>query len=96
MTNSIQKKYGQMLIPAIETKLNEFKMMGYPTIKEKDIWEYLNEKKWKKTQELALHKIVNDIIVLKVSEIISYQTVEAFKAPNLLLDQAELDALLKD
>ena len=96
VSNLIQEKYAELVRPAMQSKLEEFKMLGYPTIKSDEIWDFLHAKKWKRTPELALHKIVNDIIVLKAGEIINYQTVEAIKAPSLFLDQAELEALLKD
>ena len=94
--NLIQEQYAELVSPAIQSKLEEFTMLGYPTIKADEIWDFLQAKKWKRTPELSLHKIVNDIIVLKVGEIINYQTVEAIKAPSLFLDKAELEALLKD
>ena len=33
--------------PALRTKKNEFKKLGYSYIKETDIWNFLIKKKWK-------------------------------------------------
>ena len=93
MSYPVLQKYGDLLNPAIQTKLDEFRILGYPTIKANDIWECLHAKRWKRSTNLALHIIVNDIISLKVGEIINYQTVEAFKSPSLLLNKEELEAL---
>ena len=34
----------------------------YPYIEEEDIWNYLKEVKWKKTLDLSLSEMVNDIL----------------------------------
>ncbi len=48
--------------PALITKKNEMKRMGYTYIKEEDIWNYLKEVKWVKTRNLSLYEMVSDIL----------------------------------
>ena len=40
--------------PALRTKKNEFKKLGYSYIKETDIWNFLIKKKWKNRSENGL------------------------------------------
>ncbi|MBQ4634453.1 MAG: hypothetical protein IJB71_03800 [Bacilli bacterium] len=56
------KELHDRLIPALTTKCNEMKRVGFSYIKEEDIWNYLKEIKWKKASNLALHEMVNDVL----------------------------------
>lgn len=58
---SVKELYNR-LIPALRTKCNEMRRIGYTYIKEEDIWNYLKEMKWKKSNNLALHEMVNDVL----------------------------------
>jgi murein tripeptide amidase MpaA len=83
--------------PALGSKLDEFRLLGYDTILEKDLWEYMIRKKWKKVKnDIKLYQIVQDILSVKVSDYMSFATMEAFKTPELLLkDENEWKELLK-
>jgi hypothetical protein len=59
--NSIEELY-KRLTPALITKCQEMHVKGYNYIKEEDIWNYLKEIKWKKSTDLALSEMVNDIL----------------------------------
>ena len=41
----------KMYRPALQSKQEEFKLLGYDTVSEMDIWDYLVKKKWKKEKE---------------------------------------------
>ena len=58
---SLKELYDR-LMPALTTKCNEMKRMGYSYIKEEDVWNYLKEIKWKKAIDLSLHEMVNDVL----------------------------------
>lgn len=83
--------------PALGSKLDEFRLLGYDTILEKGLWEYLIRKKWKKAKEdIKLYQIVQDILSVKVSDYMNFATIEALKTPELLLnDENEWKELLK-
>ena len=83
--------------PALRSKLDEFQMLGYNTISEKELWEYLIRKKWKKVKDdKKLFEIVQDILSIKVSDYMSFATIEAYKSPELLLKgEKEWKMLLK-
>lgn len=48
--------------PALNAKCQELHRLGYPYIKNIDIWNYLIEIKWKKAKDLMLSDIVSDIL----------------------------------
>ena len=58
--------------PALKSKENEFKRLGYSNIKALDIWNYLIESKWKFGKGLMLSDIVNDIMKCDYKQIDSY------------------------
>lgn len=57
----------ERITPALTTKKKEIN--SYVT--EEDIWNYL-KKQWKKSTNLTLYDIINDIIKLKKEEIEEY------------------------
>lgn len=83
--------------PALGSKLDEFQLLGYDTISEKELWDYLIKKKWKKVNsEKKLFEIVQDILAIKVSDYMSFATIEAYKSKELLLkDENDWKELLK-
>ncbi|WP_017755926.1 post-transcriptional regulator [Calidifontibacillus oryziterrae] len=74
--------YKEQVQPALESKLEEFKLMGYDRVSLEEIWDCLQKKKWKKKTDKSLHEIVSDILTLKINDYMSYLTIEAYKAPD--------------
>lgn len=96
-TTKAWESYREELKPALESKVNELHLLGYSNVTEDQLWTYLLAKKWKKLGvDVRVHSIVHDILAVKPQEFMSYQTVEAFKSPNLFakIDEAELKELL--
>lgn len=58
--NSAYELYNKVL-PALRTKKREFKKRGI-SIREKEIFTYLVNTKWKNTENLSLNEVVNDIL----------------------------------
>lgn len=58
---SIQELYERMK-PALFTKKQEMKRNGITYITEDDIWNYLEEKKWKHSRNLSLYEMVSDVL----------------------------------
>lgn len=76
--------------PALQSKLEEFRLLGYKAISEPELWEFLLKKKWKKaTEEIKLHQVIQDILSVKVSDYISFATIEAYKATEFSLNSGE-------
>jgi len=57
---SVQELY-ERLKPALKSKVGELKRDGYDYLNTEDVWNYLKEKKWKSSTNLALHQMVSDI-----------------------------------
>lgn len=59
--SSLEELYTR-LKPALHTKKEEMRRAGYEYIKSEDIWNYLKESIWKKSNNLSLHQMVSDIL----------------------------------
>ncbi|MDF2858481.1 MAG: post-transcriptional regulator [Neobacillus sp.] len=83
--------------PALLSKLEEFQLLGYDSVSEDGLWGYLVKKKWKKVKdEKKLYEIVDDILSVKVSDFISYTTIETYKKNDFdIKDENEWKELLK-
>ncbi len=90
-------RFYKQIKPALVSKVEEFKIFGYDQVTEKELWDFLTNKKWKKPKdEIQLHEIVADILSAKIGELMNYTTVEAFKLGDFALDnEEERKALLK-
>ncbi|MBT2688052.1 post-transcriptional regulator [Bacillus sp. ISL-47] len=76
--------------PALESKLDEFRLLGYEKVTEQELWGFLTKKKWKKPKEnVRLFEIVEEIMTVKVSEYIHYATIEAYKGTGFAFDSEE-------
>lgn len=74
--------YKKQVQPALESKLEEFRMLGYDRVSLQEVWDCLQRKKWKKKEDKLLHEVVADILSLQVNDYMSYLTIEAFKSPD--------------
>lgn len=83
-------RFRDVVKPVINSKLEEFVMLGYKTITGAELWSYLTNKKWKKPKEdIHLYEIVQDIFSVKVSDYMSFATIESYKMPEFSLDNEE-------
>jgi|GEM_PF-2064406 hypothetical protein len=60
------------------SKAEEFALLGYEGITGKDIWEYLSEQ-YEKTGYPRLHRLINDILSLRVTKFMNWLTLHAYK-----------------
>ncbi|MFC3883055.1 post-transcriptional regulator [Bacillus songklensis] len=78
--NEGMRQVRQKVKPAMDSKLEEFELLGYGHIQEKEIWDYLEKKRWKSEKEKKLlHQVVNDILTLKPGDIINFMAMESYK-----------------
>ena len=61
--------------PALNTKIKELKN-NYSNITQEDIWNYLIKNNWKKSKDLTLYDIINDIININVEDLEEYKRSE--------------------
>lgn len=74
------EQYRQALHLAIKSKCDEFAILGYSDVTMTQVWEYMLMKKWKKTEDdIHFHKLVNDVLTVKIGEFMHFKTIEAFK-----------------
>jgi hypothetical protein len=84
MKGHAYEKFRKQVQPALQSKLEEFRLLNYGAVAEEEFWRYLTEKKWRRPDEDArLFKIVNGIMEVKAADYFSYATVEAFKGKGL-------------
>ncbi|WP_066063884.1 post-transcriptional regulator [Neobacillus soli] len=95
--NDLNNHFRTQVQPALASKLAEFRMLGIDSVTEKELWRYLVKKKWKKVaNELKLFEIVQEILSVKVSDYISFATIDAYKTAEFSLDdENEWKELLK-
>ena len=73
---SSQEELYKHVLPALSCKRREFQRIGFSNILESDIWKYLVSKKWKKSNNLMLSDIVDDILHTNCFEIIKYLRIQ--------------------
>ncbi|EMA6341787.1 post-transcriptional regulator [Bacillus cytotoxicus] len=85
----IEAYRGQLQV-VLQSKIEEFQMIGYDQVTIEDIWKYLKLKKWKKVDSnVRLYELVNDILKLTANEYMTYLTVEAYQAPLSSFEEYE-------
>lgn len=76
--NSVEELY-KRVYPALTTKKYELNRLGYNYIKQKDIWNYLKENKWKNSRGLTLSEMVDNILNCDNKKIEKYIKEELLK-----------------
>lgn len=76
--NSVEELY-KRVYPALTTKKYELNRLGYNYIKQKDIWNYLKENKWKNSRGLTLSEMVDNILNCENKKIEKYIKDELLK-----------------
>ncbi|WAA11563.1 post-transcriptional regulator [Fervidibacillus halotolerans] len=88
MSEHPYEKYRDEVLVVLKSKLEEFKLLNYSHVTEQELWDYLVSKKWRKRKdEIQLHEMVSDIFEVKVSDFISYATVQQLQAPDLFSEE---------
>lgn len=76
--------------PALESKLEEFRVLGYDSISANGLWEFLLKKKWKKVkEEIKLYELIQDIFSVQVSDYLNFATIETYKASEFSMNNEE-------
>ena len=83
-------QWKEMMTPVLESKVDEFKLLGYSKATTEDVWRCLCQKVWKGNPEKRLHEVVEDIFHLNSGTYMSYLTVEAYQDDDLLASIAAL------
>ena len=69
------------VLPALQSKIEEFALHGYKDVTSEQLWEYLVLKRWKKEnhETMPLHQMVNDILSVKVGDYMHHSRIETFR-----------------
>ncbi|MFD2046194.1 post-transcriptional regulator [Ornithinibacillus salinisoli] len=84
------EEWKEMLQPVLESKTQEFLMMGYSKATNDDIWNCLVKKVWKGHPSKRLYEVVQDILHLGSNIYMSYLTVNAYQDDDLMASIAAL------
>ncbi|WP_263060644.1 post-transcriptional regulator [Pallidibacillus thermolactis] len=90
-------KFRPELEIVLQSKVDEFAIYEYTELTTDRLWEFLIMKKWAKPKEnIHLYELVSDILSLRVSDIMTFQTVEHLKGPDWFSEEGmnDLQALL--
>ena len=70
------------VLPALQSKIEEFALHGYRDVTSDQLWGYLVLKKWKKEncETMPLHKLVNDILSVNVGDYMHHSRIQAFRS----------------
>jgi len=82
-------EWREIVEPALESKVEEFKLMGYKQATNDNIWECLKEKVWKGSPNKRLHEAVQDIFHLSTNIFMSYLTISAYTNDDDLMTSIE-------
>ena len=69
---SIEDLY-KRLLPAIKTKLDEFKRENINNVNELDIWNYCMQNKWNNRKDIRLYEMVSDILEIDIFNLNIYK-----------------------
>lgn len=89
----------ELVRPALESKVAEFRVYNYNSVTEVDVWNYCINKKWRKRdiQEMRVSELVNDILETSPAQYMTHTQIEDFRTSNWFseLNQGDLQDLLK-
>lgn len=83
-------EWKQMIIPALTSKAEELRMMGYSQATPEDVWACLVKKVWKGEPEKRIYEIVQDVFHLASNTYLSYLTMSSYQNDNLMASIAAL------
>lgn len=75
-------------------KSSQFSRLGYPSINEQDIWEYLTSFKWKHQKDLRYHQAVRQIMSMQPNDYFNYASLDAQVHSPASLGDIDLNGLI--
>lgn len=80
----------------LESKREEFALLGYKKATKDDIWDCVMEKLKKKEESVRLHVLVNYILSLKLNEYMNKVAMDSYKEGSTYTSEADLSELLHE
>ncbi|WP_209122830.1 post-transcriptional regulator [Alkalihalobacillus sp. BA299] len=84
------------VMPALQSKVEEFHMLGYNKATKDQIWKSIIYKLRKKKEYIHLHEFVNVILTLRAPEYMNYLTVESYNAKDWFANEGVLEDLVNE
>ncbi|MCP1125312.1 histidine kinase [Bacillus sp. AFS018417] len=82
--------YREQLKIVLESKVEEFQMLGYERVTTEDVWKCLKTRKWKKVaSDVRLYELVNDVLTLTANDYMTFLTMKAYQAPLWSFEEYE-------
>ncbi|WP_368652182.1 post-transcriptional regulator [Ornithinibacillus sp. 4-3] len=78
-------EWKKKIAPVLDSKKQEFIMLGYPKATNQEIWECLQARVWKGNPTKRLHEVIQDVFHLSTSTYISFLTISAFQEDTDLM-----------
>jgi len=72
------------VFPALQSKLDEFNLLGYDKVKLEEVWQCVLYKLRKQKEFIHLHEFVRVIMTLKVTEYMTWLTIANYKEKESL------------
>jgi hypothetical protein len=81
------------MLPALQSKKNEFHLYGYTTVTVEDIWIYCVRKLWRKkdVSKMRSYQITNDILQILPAAFMTYTQIEAQRNSDWFSDMNSED-----
>ncbi|WP_238378751.1 post-transcriptional regulator [Halalkalibacillus sediminis] len=61
----------------LQSKVDELQLLGYDGANEREVWDCLMQKVWRKKQEKQLHEVIQDVLHLKDGTYMNYLSIQA-------------------
>lgn|SRR5690554_4512921 len=77
-------EWKETVLPALESKVSEFHLMGYTKATKEEIWHCLEQKVWKGDPEKRLHEVIQDIFHLSATVYMNHLTLKVYQDSDLM------------
>ncbi len=82
--------------PVIVSKVEEFQMLGYPSVSEEEIWRCMEKKVWRGQPEKRIYEVVQDLFHLDSGTYMSFLAHETYKDTDLMTQIQSLQQEAQD
>lgn len=82
------------VMPALQSKVEEFQMLGYNKATVDHLWKSVMYKLRKKKEYIHLHEFVNVILTLRAPDYMNYLTVENYNAADWFANEGVIEELV--
>lgn len=84
------------LMPVLQSKVDEFVLLGFERVSVDDIWECVLYKLRKKKEFIHLNAFVNTIFSLRDREYMNWLTLESYQADDWFANEDVLESFRED